>query len=224
MAPAGLRARVAAASAVAIAVAVALLGIAIVTVLGRELHGSLDRALRSRAVDVARLSASTPDLLVQPGSLEGRLGGSELLVQVIDRRGRIVARSSGLGSRVLPETGTVRAALVNRRAGWGDGALGTEPIRIYSAPLGELGRGSAAGGAVIVAGTTAGTRDTLATTRRFAVVATIGSALLAAALATLFAVRALAPLRRLASGARHIAQSGDASERLPVPAARDEVG
>jgi signal transduction histidine kinase len=221
---AGLTVRVALAAAAAIVIAVVVLGLAISTRLSAQLSGSLDQSLRDRAVDVARLAASTPGLLTEPGTLEGRLGGSELLVQVIDSRGRIVARSSGLGSRVLPETGTVRAALVNRRAGWGDGALGTEPIRIYSAPLGELGRGSAAGGAVIVAGTTAGTRDTLATTRRFAVVATIGSALLAAALATLFAVRALAPLRRLASGARHIAQSGDASERLPVSGPRDEVG
>jgi signal transduction histidine kinase len=221
---AGLTLRVAVAAAAAIVIAVVVLGLAISTRLSDQLQGSLDESLRDRAVEVARLAASTPGLLTEPGTLEGRLGGSELLVQVVDSRGRIVARSSGLGSRVLPETGTVRAALVDRRAGFGDGDLGTEPIRIYSAPLGELGRGSAAGGAVIVAGTTADTRDTLDTTRRFAVGATIGSALLAAGLATLFAVRALAPLRRLASGARHIEQSGDASERLPVPAARDEVG
>src|SRR5438094_285134 len=71
MAPAGLRARVAAAAAVAIAVAVAILGAAIVTVLGRDLHSSLDDALRSRAVDVARLSASTPSLLVAPALAAG---------------------------------------------------------------------------------------------------------------------------------------------------------
>src|SRR5215212_9137443 len=76
MRPAGLRARVAAAAAVAIAVAVVLLGVAILAVLGHELRGSLDRALRSRAVDVARLAASTPDLLVAPGALEGRQGAA----------------------------------------------------------------------------------------------------------------------------------------------------
>jgi len=43
-------------------------------------------------------------------------------------------------------------------------------------------------------------------------------------MATTFAYSALAPLRRLSSGARGIERSGDASGRLPVPAARDEVG
>jgi two-component system OmpR family sensor kinase len=221
---AALTTRVAAAAAVAIVLAVVVLGAAVLTRLGDQLEGSLDTSLRGRAVEVARLAAATPRLLTEPGTLEGRLGGSELLVQVVDRRGRIVARSSGLGSRVLPATPQVRAALRDRRAGYGDAELGADPIRLYAAPLGELGRGAAAGGAVIVAGTTTGMRDTLATTRRFVVIAAIVAAVLAAALATLFAYRALAPLRRLSSGARHIERSGDASERLPVPPARDEVG
>jgi signal transduction histidine kinase len=221
---AGLTHRVAAAAAAAIVVAVVVLGAAVLARLGDQLEGSLDGALRERAVEVARLAASTPRLLTEPGTLEGRLGGSELLVQVVDRRGRIVARSSGLGSRVLAETPQVRAALQDRRSGYGDADLGADPIRVYAAPLGELGRGSAAGGAVIVAGTTTGMRDTLATTRRFVVIAAIVAALLAAALGAMFAYRALAPLRRLSSGARGIERSGDASGRLPVPPARDEVG
>ena len=221
---AALTQRVAAAAVAAIVVAVVVLGAAVLASLDRQLGHSLDESLRDRAVEVARLAASTPGLLTAPGTLEGRLGGSELLVQVVDREGRIVARSSGLGSRVLPETALVRAALRARRAGYADADLGTDPIRLYAAPLGELGRGSAAGGAVIVAGTTADIRDTLATTRRFVVIAAIVAALLAAGLATWFAYRALGPLRRLSAGARHIERSGDASERLPVPEARDEVG
>jgi HAMP domain-containing protein len=221
--PAGLRARVAAAAAVAIAVAVALLGIAIVAVLGRELHGTLDRDLHSRAVEVARLAASTPALLVAPGALEGRLGGSALLVQVVDREGRIVARSGGLGGQVLPEDAATRTALRGRRTAYADDVLGSEPIRIYAAPLGELGRGPAAGGAVILAGTTAGIQSTLDTTRTLVLVSALAAAALAAGLATLLSARALRPLGRLASGAQRIARSGDASERLPVAPTRDEV-
>jgi signal transduction histidine kinase len=221
---AGLTLRVALAAAAAIVLAVVVLGVAVLTQLGDQLEGSLDTSLRERAVEVARLAASTPDLLTEPGTLEGRLGGSELLVQVVDRRGRIVARSSGLGSRVLPQTATVTTALRDRRAGYGDASIGTDPIRLYAAPLGELGRGSAAGGAVTVAGTTTGMDDTLATTRRFVLIAAIVAALLAAGLATFFGHRALAPLRRLSSGAQGIERSGDPSERLPVPPARDEVG
>jgi signal transduction histidine kinase len=220
-----LRARVAAAAAVAIVVAVVLLGVAVSALLGSQLTDALDRSLTSRAVEVARLAASTPKLLTQPGALEGRITGGALFVQVVDRRGRIVARSGGLGGRVLPENPALRAALgPHRRAGFSDGDLGSTSIRIYAAPLGELGGGQAAGGAVIVAGTTSDIADTLQTTRRIILVCALAAAALAALLATLLARRALAPLRRLSSGARAIERSGDASARLPAPAAGDEVG
>ncbi|MEY2517166.1 MAG: two-component system, OmpR family, sensor kinase, partial [bacterium] len=106
-----LRARVAAAAAVAIVVAVALLGVAVSTLLGSQLTGALDDSLRSRAVEVARLAAATPHLLTEPGALEGRITGGTLFVQVVDRRGRIVARSGGLGGRVLPDSDVQRHAL-----------------------------------------------------------------------------------------------------------------
>ena len=70
MRPVTLRARVAAASAVAIAVAVALLGVAVLARLDSRLYGTLDDTLRRRAVDVARLSASAPAVLTDPGALE----------------------------------------------------------------------------------------------------------------------------------------------------------
>jgi two-component system, OmpR family, sensor kinase len=219
-----LQTRVAVAAVAAIVLAVTALGAAVLARLDDQLGDGLDRALRARATEVARLAATTPDLLLEPGTLEGRLGGSAVLVQVIDGRGRIVARSSGLGSRVLPNAPVVRAALDDRRAGYGDAVLGTDPLRIYAAPLGELGRSPAAGGAVIVAGTTAEIEDTLDDTRRFVVLAALAAALLAAALATGLARRALRPLRRLSSGAREIERTGDASRRLPVPPAPDEVG
>ena len=83
----GLRARVVAAAAVAIVAAVVLLALAVPALLARQLEDSLDGTLRARAVDVARLAASSPDLLTEPGALEGRLSGGSLLVQVLDRRG-----------------------------------------------------------------------------------------------------------------------------------------
>ena len=224
MRSAGIQLRVAVAAAVAIVVAVAALGVAVLARLDNQLEDALDRSLRVRATEVARLSASTPELLTRAGTLEGRLGGSPLLVQVIDSRGRIVARSSALGSRVLPETPVVDTALDDRQPGYGDARLGADPVRVYAAPLGELGRGPAAGGAVIVAGTTADIQETLDTTRRFVLLASLAAALLAAALATVLARRALRPLRRLSSGARAIESTGDASQRLPDPHVRDEVG
>ena len=220
-----LRARVAAAAAVAIVVAVALLGVAVSTLLGSQLTGALDDSLRSRAVEVARLAASTPQLLTEPGALEGRITGGTLFVQVVDRRGRIVARSGGLGGRVLPASRAQRDALSAQRAtGFADAKLGDAAIRLYAAPLGAIGGGAAAGGAVVVAGTTADIEDTLQTTRRLIALCALIAAALAALLATLLARRALEPVRRLSSGARAIERSGDASERLPSPAATDEVG
>jgi two-component system, OmpR family, sensor kinase len=221
--PVTLRARVAAAAAVAIVVAVVVLGVAVLARLDSRLYGSLDATLRRRAVDVARLSASAPAQLTAPGALEGRIGGSALYVQVVDRRGRIVARSGGLGSRVLPLDGVAATALRDRRAGFGDAALGTDGLRVYAAPLGELGEGQAAGGAVVVAGTTADIEATLGTTRTFVVVAGVVAVLIAAGLATLLARRALRPLARLSSDARAIERTGDASRRLTAPAERDEI-
>ncbi len=220
-----LRGRVAAAAAIAIVVAVALLGVTVSALLGSQLTDALDRSLRARAVEVARLAASTPDLLTEPGALEGRITGGALFVQVVDRRGRIVARSGGLGGRVLPDNAALRAALgPRRRAGFVDGGLGAAAIRSYAAPLGELGAGAAAGGAVVVAGTTGDIEDTLQTTRRIILGCALAAAALAALLALLLTRRALAPVRRLSSGARAIERSGDASERLPAAASDDEVG
>ena len=220
----GLRTRVVAAAAVAIVAAVVLLALAVPALLARQLEGTLDRTLRARAVDVARLAASSPDLLTEPGALEGRLSGGSLLVQVLDRRGRIVARSNALGIRVLPQAGPAQAALAGRRPAYADASLGGDAIRLYAAPLGELGASQAAGGAVLVAGTTAETQDTLASTRRLALLVALIASALGAALATLLTRRALRPLTRLSSGARAIGDTGDASQRLPTPAAADEVG
>jgi signal transduction histidine kinase len=220
----GLRARVAAAAAVAIILAFALLAVAVPALLQRQLTGELDRSLRGRAVEVARLASATPALLTDPGALEGRLTGGSLFVQVVDRHGRLVTRSGALGGRLLPAGPTLRAALRDRRTAYGDAALGAEPIRVYAAPLGELGGGAAAGGAVIVGATTAGIQATLDRARRLVLLCALAAAALAALTATLLTRRALAPLRRLSSGARTIEHSGDASERLPVPPLRDEVG
>jgi signal transduction histidine kinase len=214
-----LRARLVAAAAIAIVAVVALLAVAVPALLSRQLEGSLDDSLRARAVDVARLAASSPDLLTEPGSLEG--GG--LLVQVVDRRGRIVARSGTLGVRVVPLSGPGRGALAARRAGFGDAKLGTEPIRLYAAPLGELGSSQAAGGAVLVGDTTTAIEDTLADTRRLVLLVAVIAAALGAALAAVLTRRALLPLTRLSSGARDIAATGDAARRLPAPEAADEV-
>jgi HAMP domain-containing protein len=219
-----LRTRVAAAAAAAIALALVLLVIVVPKLFARELRGSLDDTLQARAADVARLNASAPAELTQPGALEGRLTGGALYVQVIDRDGRLVVRSSALGGRVLPERDVVERALRDRQPGFADASLGAEPVRLYAAPLGSLSGGPGAGGAVIVAGSTADVDHTVDRARTLIALCALAAAALAALMATLLVRGALRPLTRLSSGARAIERSGDASERLPTPASHDEVG
>ena len=199
--------------------------IAVPKFLENELQGTLEDTLVRRAADVARLNATAPGQLTAPGALEGSLAGSTLFVQVVDKSGRIVARSSGLGGRVIDAGAAGRAgAASDRQAGFADGTLGPDALRIYAAPLGELGQGEAAGGAVIVAGSLADIDRTLDHTRRLVALCALVAALVAAALATLLTRRALRPLTTLSSGARAIARSGDVAERLPEARTHDEVG
>jgi two-component system, OmpR family, sensor kinase len=215
---------VALAAAAAIALALVLLVIVVPKLFARELRSSLDDTLQARAADVARLNASAPAELTQPGALEGRLTGGALYVQVLDRDGRLVVRSGALGGRVLPEGDAVERALRDRQPGFADASLGAEPVRLYAAPLGSLSGGPGAGGAVIVAGSTADVDHTVDRARTLIALCALAAAALAALLATLLVRGALRPLTRLSSGARAIERSGDASERLPTPATRDEVG
>ena len=94
------------------------------------------RACASRAVDVARLSVSAPALLTAPGALEAPVGGRQLSVEVLDRRGRFVARSLTLGAKLLPASAVERPRPCGRaRSGFADVALGGEPLRLFAAPL-----------------------------------------------------------------------------------------
>src|SRR5207248_907471 len=81
----------------------------------RHLHRSLDRTLRQRAVTIAQLSASAPALLTTPGALDSPVGATQLSVEVVDRHGRIVARSLALGGRLLPTGSLVHTAIADGR-------------------------------------------------------------------------------------------------------------
>jgi len=215
-----LRVRVALAAALAIAIAVALLGAATLTLVDRQLHRSLDDGLRDRAVEVARLAATTPRLLTAAGVLEGRVGTSAAYVQVVDDQGRIVARSGALGGRVLPDGRALRGALHERRSGYGDVRLGDESLRLYAAPIATVGGGPAAGGAVAVAGTTHGIAGIVDPLRGLTFAAAIVAALLAGLLAIWLTRRALRPLTRLTDDAEAIARTGDPTRRLGAARAR----
>jgi len=214
--------RAVAAAVVAIVVVLVAAGAAVDLLVSRHLHASLDRTLQQRAVQVAQLSASAPALLTRPGALDSPLGSTQLSVEVVDRHARIVARSLALGGRALPIGTLVRGAIAHGSSGYTNASLGTEPARIYVAPLSNLG-GRAAGGAVIVASSTHNLGETLASLRLFVLLAALGAAALAAAPVALLMRQALRPLGRLADSAAEIERTGDPRRRLPAPEAADEV-
>ncbi|MHB8643163.1 MAG: HAMP domain-containing sensor histidine kinase [Gaiellaceae bacterium] len=219
-----LRARSVAAATLAILLALVIVGIGVQVLASRHLHRSLDSTLRSRAVDVAQLSASAPALLTMPGSLDSSLrGGTQLSVEVFDRRGRIVARSLSLGGRVLDVGAVVRRVIESGHGAYASTGSGDERERVYAAPLAE-GSSPAAGGAVLVAASLHDVQSTLSSLRLFLFAAGAFAALLGAVGVAVLMRRALHPLERLAGAAAEIERTGDPSRRLPQPAADDEVG
>jgi signal transduction histidine kinase len=146
------------------------------------------------------------------------------VVEVIDARGRVLARSLTLGARVLPLDAVARAAVSRGRAGFEDVVVDDHPYRLYDAPIAAGLGGPASGGAVLVASDTSDISRTLG--RLGLVVALAGVAV--AALAVLGAVwltrRGLAPLQRLAAAAGEIERTADPARRLPRSVVPDEIG
>ena len=202
-----LRARVAAAAAAAIVLAVALLVIAVPKLLAGDLRGELDDTLQRRAADVARLNATAPSELTAPGAL-----GAGAASRSSTARGGSSPAPARSAAACCPWTPTSSATA--RRDSPTTGSAPTA-VRVYTAPLGELGAGAAAGGVVVVASDLAGIEHTLDRTRSLIALCALVAAALAAALATVLTRRALRPLSRLSAGARAIGRAGDASRRLP---------
>lgn len=223
--PRTLRARLVAVAAGSILAAVALLVLITVLLVGRQLHDTLDSGLRHRALDVAELAVSDPAVLDAPGALESPVSGRQISVEVLDRRGRILARSLSLGAALLPQDAAARAALRQGRAGFADVHVAGRPFRMFAAPVPDAS-GPAAGGAVLVASETTDIGDTL---RHLGAALALGGALVALAAglaAAVLTARGLRPLRRLAAAAEEIERTADAARRLPEPshAAGDEIG
>ena len=221
-APQTLRFRLVLAAAGSILVALVLFGVATVLVVGHQLRGSLDSALRQRAAEVAELAVSAPAVLNDPGALESPVSGRAIAVQVIDAHGRILARSLTLGAQVLPEDRLARSAVADGATGFENISIGGQPYRLFAAPIALSG--PAGGGAVLVASDTSDISQTTAHIGLLVVLIGAGAALLAALLAAALTRRGLRPLRRLAAGAGEIERTPDPSRRLPSREVADEIG
>ena len=220
--PQTLRVRLVLAATGSIVAALALFGVATVLVVRHELRSSLDNALRQRAVQVAELAVSAPAVLNNPGALESPVSGHQIVVQVLDARGRILARSLTLGASILPEDRLTRTALASGATGFEDISLDGRVFRLFAAPIPLTG--PAGGGAVLVA---SDTTDITRTSDHLAVVVVLiglGVALVGALVAFALTRRGLRPLRRLALAAGEIERTADPSQRLPESGVADEIG
>ncbi len=221
--PRSLRARLTVAAAGTILAAVVLFAVATVLIVEHELRSSLTTALRQRAQEVAQLAVSAPAVLNHPGALESPVSGRQIDVEVLNARGRLLARSDSLGAELLPAGGVTRTALRHARAGSETATIGGRPFSVYAAPIADAG-GPAAGGAVVVASDTS---DIAHTTGRLGVLVALAGVIvvaLAALVAALLTRRSLTPLGRLAGAAGEIERTGDPARRLPDPTVDDEVG
>jgi len=194
-------------------------------VLSRMVHGQLDAAVLALAETEVGMLLQTPG---QPVHVhEGSAGPAppafdrlDRLVQIVDARGDVLARSANLGAARLPTPPTLVARLAAGETVFEtlDG-FGEEPVRMVSVP-------ARVGGELHIV-QVAGSLDDVNH-----VVASAGLLFLAMGLALLLAVgtagavltrRAFGAIDNVVNRARRI---GDAnlSERLPHPGTDDEVG
>jgi signal transduction histidine kinase len=214
-----LRLRTILAAAAATMLAVIVLGSAVDVLVTRHLRHELDRSLRTRAIGVAQLAASAPALLTTPGALDAPAGGTQALVEVIDNRHRIVARSLSLGGRVLPQS-LAQDAIDGDMSRYRTVRFGGDELRVYVAPLANV----SGGGAVLVAASTTDLSNTISTLHGLTIIAALLAAGVGAGAAALLMRGALQPLARLDRAAGEIGRTGDPSKRLPDPHRADEVG
>jgi two-component system OmpR family sensor kinase len=217
-----LRLRSILAAALVTMLALVALAFAVDVLVARHLHRELDHSLRLRAVEVAQLAASAPALLSAPGSLDSEIGATQSMVEVVDRHDRIVGRSLSMGGRVLP-AGIARAAIVGAKGRFRTIDFGGETVRLYAAPIADVG-GPASHGAVVVAAPMSEVGDTIATLHEFTLLAALAVAVAGALGTTLLMRGTLQPLARLDRAAAEIGRTADASRRLPGPFRPDEVG
>jgi signal transduction histidine kinase len=217
-----LRGRIALAAGAAILAAIVLFAVVTVLLVDQQLRGSLDTALRQRAQDVAQLAVSVPAVLKDPFALESPVSGQQVAVEVLDGRGRLVARSLTLGPALLPQDALVHRALRQARPGVETISLAGRSLRMYAAPIADVG--PAAGGVVLVASSTSDIAHTIGKLAVLIALSGAGVVVLAALAAAALTRRSLRPLRELAQAAGEIERTADPSRRLPEVEPADEVG
>lgn len=211
-----IRARLAAALAVAMSVVLVLTGAFVYVRLASDLNRAIDDGLRSRADDVAALVAQADSGLAEGGSL--RLADSEeAFSQVLSADGRVLDSTPGASRPALDaaEIGQLTGPTIldDRQVAGIEGAarLLATPVTAQDSDL-----------VVVVGSSTNDLREALDGLVRALALGGPVAVLVTAALGYLLAGLGLAPVEAMRRRAEQVtlARSG---ERLPLPAAEDEI-
>jgi two-component system, OmpR family, sensor kinase len=213
-----IRLRLTAAFALVMAVVLAATGLFLYFRLQSELDDTLNRGLRSRGDDVARL-VEQPDTGLSERSSTPLLDADRSFAQILTLNGRVIDSSPAVGDERLLGAAEVERA----REGpilFDRGPIGREddPARVLALPV------DAQDSRVLVAvGTSLEARGEALEELQTQLLIGLPLALLLASLAgyglTAAALRPVESMRRRAAGI----SGGDPGQRLPVPAPHDEI-
>lgn len=213
-----------------IIVTIAVFAALLYTTMQRSLQTEMDRRLHVRASQVeltiwpGTTSLTAQDIVASKLDLSplAELDAPGVYVQVLDRTGQVVARSSNLGTAQLPVPINAVTGAVDRHTTLTTTSVGAErSVRILSQPI--LSNGTVIG--VLEVGQSrqplTQTLDDLRT-----LLLLVGTALLAVGAGSVWLAtwRGLRPLNAISRRAAQIAAAQAFSERLPYARRRDEIG
>ena len=200
------RTRLALAAAAAVALAIVLASVVLFLVVRSQLRAEVDRALQSRAEEIALLP---PDLVARAVLRpDPELGGAEGYPQVVREDGTVVRPR---GAEIpLPVNDRVRAVASGREDSYlTDAHVEGTHVRLVTFTY-------APGIAVQVARPLTEVDNTLDRITRFLIAVTLVGIGTAAIFGLLVARTALAPVRRLTEATENVTETGDLSERIEV--------
>ncbi|HMB19235.1 MAG TPA: ATP-binding protein [Gaiellaceae bacterium] len=213
-----IRLRLTAAFALVMAIVLVATGLFLYFRFQSELDDTVNRGLRSRGQDVARLvQQSNADL--SKGSSTGLLGADQSFAQVLTLNGRVVDSSPAVGDQRLLGAAQVERArqgpiLFDR----GPVGNGDDPARVLALPV-----DAQASRVLVAVGTSLEARGEALEELQTQLLIGLPLALLLASIAgyvlTGAALRPVESMRRRAAGI----SGGEPGERLPVPEPHDEI-
>lgn len=206
-----------------LAVSLAFFGLSLYLVHGRLVRAEVDRSLAAQAAQVAR---SVQVIGLPPFVRQVILPNVDAFadaftyMQVTDLRGRVVARSTNLGTQQLP-----LPSILGQNPAWPigftTGTVAGERLRIFVRPL-LVGQQVVA---LLQVGRSLEALDLSLSRLRLALLAGGGVTLLAAGLLGWFlAGFALRPIDRITRAARRIGAASDLGERVAYAGPPDELG